>query len=96
MGAGRLWVSRVCLARLDVACAARVSLHLHEARRGGVAGGGSDSHGADDRDAARHDALQAEAGRLFPARSFLFSLSRLPAERYQAFTRWSLPGRRRR
>ena len=37
-----------------------------------------------------------EADRLFPARFFPFSLSPLPAEPYQAFTRWSLPGRRRR
>ena len=48
VGTGRLRVSCVCLARLDVPGAARVSLHLHEARCGGLAGRGRDSHGAND------------------------------------------------
>ncbi len=96
LATGRLWVSRLCLAGLDVAGAAGLSLDLYEARGGVSARVRRHSHGADDRDAAHDDLRQSEADRLFPARSFRFSLLPLPAERCRVFIRWSLRARRRR
>ncbi len=93
---GWLWFSCLGAARLDVAGAAWLSLHLHETRRGLSARVWRDSHGADDRDAACDTVCAMAAGQLFPARSSRFSSSRLPAGQSRVSTRWSRPARRRR